>query len=171
MRAETWSALFQLVGVVGALGACWWARMPLMAARLRLRTTVDLEIENLSRAIARQVTVEMSSDEPFEESDRIPSNSPWKWGLGDIGPGQQFSCSGITSMNLTAGVSVKLRWKGSLGLPRRKSYNFGGPALMEGLVMTRKSAIRSSGNPESKDAKAIVAAIRDHAQAVIDYSD
>ena len=171
MRAETWSALFQLVGVVGALGAFGWARMPLVAARLRLRTTVDLEVENLSRTIARQVTVEMSSDEPFEESDRVPSDSPWKWGLGDIGPGQQFSCSGITSMNLTAGVCVKVRWKGFLGLRRRKSYNFGGPALMEGLVMTSKSAVRSSATAESKDAKAIVAAIRDHARAVIDYSD
>ena len=78
MRAETWSALFQLVGVVGALGAFGWARMPLVAARLRLRTTVDLEIENLSRTIARQVTIEMSSDAPFEESDSLPSNGPWK---------------------------------------------------------------------------------------------
>ena len=171
MRAETWSALFQLVGVVGALGAFGWARMPLVAARLKLRQTVDLEVENLSRTIARQVTVEMSSDEPFEDTGRAPSNGPWKWGLGDIGPGQQYSCAGITSMNLTAGVSVKVSWKGFLGLPRRKEYNFGGPALLEGVVLSGKSAVQSGTGAETKDGKAIVAAIRDHARAVIDYSD
>ena len=45
MRAETWSALFQLVGVVGALGAFGWARMPLVAARGASLGVVDFGVE------------------------------------------------------------------------------------------------------------------------------
>ena len=80
MRSEAWSALFQIIAVVGALGAFGWARMPLVAARLRLRSLVDLEIENLSRTTARQFTVEMRCDEPFSDSDLALPEGPWKWG-------------------------------------------------------------------------------------------
>ena len=171
MRAETWSALFQLVGVVGALGAFGWARMPLVAARLRLRSAVDLEIENISRATARRVTVELRSDEPFSRADRSPIDGPWRWGLADIGPGQRYSCYGIDHKHFNSGVSVTVRWRGFLNLPRRKSYRFGGPELLDGAVLMGRSAIETSGYTQNEDAQAIVNAIRDHARAVIDYSD
>lgn len=171
MRSEAWSALFQIIGVVGALGAFGWARMPLVAARLRLRTVVDLEIENLSRTTARQVTVEMRCDEPFSDTDLAPPNGPWKWGLADLGPGQKYSCDGIREKHLIAGVSVRVRWKGFVGIPRSKSYKFGGPELANGLVFMRKPAVTSGGSTQNKDAQAIVKAIRDHARAIVDYSD
>lgn len=171
MRAETWSALFQLVGVVGGLGAFGWARMPLVAARLRLRSTVDLEIENISRATARRVTVELSSAEPFSGPGRTPIDGVWKWGLADIGSGQRYSCYGVDQKHLTSGFSVTVRWKGSLNIPRRRSYNFGGPELQDGAVLMSRSAVETSGVTQNPDTKAIVRAIRDHTRAVIDYSD
>lgn len=171
MRSEAWSALFQIIAVVGALGAFGWARMPLLAARLRLRSLVDLEIENLSRSTARQVTVEMRCDEPFSDSDLAPPEGPWKWGLADMGPGQKYSCDGIRERHLMAGVSVKVRWRGIAGLPRSRSYEFGGPELANGLVFMRKPVVTSGGSAESKDARAIAKAIQDHARAIVDHSD
>lgn len=171
MRSEAWSALFQIIAVVGALGAFGWARMPLVAARLRLRTVVDLEIENLSRTTARFVTVEMRCDEPFSDPNLAPPDGPWKWGLADMGPGQKYSCNGIRDEHLMAGVSVKVRWKGFMRLPRSRSYEFGGPELAKGLVLMRRSTITTGNSTENKDAQAIVKAIRDHAQAIVDYSD
>ena len=66
---------------------------------------------------------------------------------------------------------MKVRWRGFLGIPRSKSYNFGGPELLEGAVLMGKSAVQSGGHTQNQDAQAIVDAIRDHARAVIDYSD
>lgn len=171
MRAETWSAVFQLVGVVGGLGAFGWARMPLVAVRLRLRSTVDLEIENISRATARRVTVELSSAEPFSGPSGNSIDGVWKWGLSDIASGQRYSCHGVDQRHLTSGFAVTVRWRGFLNIPRRRSYNFGGPELQDGAVLMRRSAVGTSGHAQNPDAKAIVRAIRDHARAVIDYSD
>ena len=174
VRAEGYSAAFQLAGVVGAAVAFGYARRPLVVAKLRLRSVVDFEIENISRATAHRVSVEVSCDEPFARRG-TEIGCVWKWELADMAPGQRYGSYAIGQEHFNAGVLVTVRWKGR-GLlrlfPLRRKYKFGGPELLDGAVLMGRTAVQSgSVITQDQDAQAIVTAIRDHTRAVIDYSD